>query len=277
MDAWGVTQPPINKHSHVPREDFYEISKNVFCVADGITRDPLIPEDWTEVKQAEALEHYPNPSPAAAAAQLAVESFIISASASSTETALMAANQSIAELNRGQVCDYLRHDFAACVAVGGKIEDSQLHWASVGDCQVAIFSREGSRLFLSPNGLENFSAAVRENPGNWRDPARRVEIRRRFRNNPENPAGYGALTGEKTAEHFMMSGQEPLPDGVVVLFFSDGFAPTLERPDFWKVFQQGRKEFLRWELELAQANPEKYGHERTMIVVRLKDEEPTAK
>ncbi len=263
---WGITLPNV-QYPEMPREDFYAFDELNFCVADGITRDPLINPDWTGVEMKAALKHYPNPSPAAIAAETVAKAFVIAVQNLPAVGALQAANTKVAELNKNLSCDYLRNDFAACIAAGGKIEGNELHWASVCDCQIAVFSVAGQQKFLSPNGMEKFLTTTHKNPGNWRDPARRVEVRRDFRNNPANPAAFGALTGEQSAEHFIISGHEKLESGDVIIAFSDGFAATIKHPNFWPNFQKSRDAFLEWELTLAEKDPEKYGHERTMVVV----------
>lgn len=266
--VWALTLPNI-AHPELPEEDSFAWQDNCFCVADGITRDPNIPTDWTGWKTEEALLHYPSPSPAAEAARATVEEFINCAVKHSSSEALKFANRKVAAINEKINCDYLINDFAGCVAAGGRTVNNALDWASIGDSFVAVFSPEGEQTFCSPDGLTNFYGRSAQNPGNWRDPAQRVRVRRDFRNNPNNPDAYGALTGEKAAEHFIMSGRHQLHPGELVVFFTDGFLDSVKQPDFYEKILAGQDVFTRWSLNLAKADGKKFGRERTIIVVRI--------
>jgi len=88
-----------NRHGNlVPPEDAYAVKGGVVCVADGITRDPLIDPDWRGVDTEEALRHYPNPSPAAEAARFCCQTFVNSQAGTALKR-LKQANTAIASLN----------------------------------------------------------------------------------------------------------------------------------------------------------------------------------
>ena len=61
-------------------EDYYKINNNVFCVADGVTRDDIngnaveYPKNEEEVKK--WIKYYPNPSGSYKAAKLICNSFV---------------------------------------------------------------------------------------------------------------------------------------------------------------------------------------------------------
>lgn len=259
---------PNIKYSQLPKEDFAAVKGSRFCVADGITRDPLGQANWTGLEDLDNLKHYPKPSPAAQAAKICVETFV--ASKSSPAQALIEANQTIAKINRGLKTDYLANDLAGTVAVGVKIEGETLFWASIGDCQLAHYDDDGRIQFISPDGLNDFNDYISGVAGDWRQPGRRALIRQKFRNNPAQVingrlVSYGALTGEKKAEPFIKSGSFEFTEGTVILF-SDGFAPIIRRPDFIRRLRQGVDSFKAWAEELAHADAE-LGHERTLISI----------
>ncbi len=242
-------------------EDAYAIDGSTFCVADGITRDPLEFTDFTGYSWEELLQSYPNPSSAREAADVCAEEFIKSAS-------LKSCNDRVAELNVGRKVDYLINDFAATVAAGGKIENDTLTWQSIGDCFIAVFDRSGQKKFVSPDGVAPWTNAEDSKHGDWNKPERRKLVRSHYRNNPDEPASYGALTGEKAAEHFIMSGEAELGAGDRVICYSDGFAGVVEHPDFFENLVDGRA-FTKWTGDLAEQNYAKFGHERTLLIIKL--------
>jgi len=103
-----------------PAEDSFLCQKNIFCVADGITRDPTTPIDFGNLSKEELLKNYPNPSPAKIAADLCCQSFIKYCQKNpDPKSALVFANEKIKELNhkKNPYPDYLVNDFWACTAV----------------------------------------------------------------------------------------------------------------------------------------------------------------
>lgn len=276
MQVWAISLPNVKYGAHMPAEDSFTYNDNVFCVADGVTRDPIGLSDFTNLDPLEALEKYPNPSRAAKAAELCSASFVgllENNSDTNVNAAMVECNKRIAELNQDLVCDYLENDYAATVAVGGKIVGNQLYWASIGDCQVAVFSKDGQKKFISPDGTESWGEYERKLGSKWSKPEYRVTVRRDFRNNPEQIqegklVSFGVLTGEKTAESFIMSGQQDLVAGDIVIFYTDGFMSFVDMPEFSQKIRD-KKDFLVWQESLAATDLNKLGKERTIIVAAV--------
>ena len=242
-----------------PTEDAYAYDSDRFCVADGITRDPLKHPDFTGHPFEELLKDYPNPSLAKAAADMCVDEFVKSAS-------LASCNHRIAELNEGKEIDYLINDFAACVAAGGQLSGHKLSWSSIGDCFVAVFDRSGQKKFASPDGVVAWTNSDDSKHGDWNKPEQRKLVRSHYRNNPDEPASYGALTGEKAAEEFIKSGTVDLAPGDVVFCYSDGFAKLVDHPEFLAKVMGNKSKFEDWDHQLAKQDYAKFGHERTLLV-----------
>jgi len=255
-----------------PQEDYQKMRVNTFCVADGITRDPLKIIDFTGHTKEELLASYPNPSSASKAAHLACDAFIANADKGAKQ-AMVLANQEIANLNEGLEVDYLTNDYAGCTAVGGTIDKGLLKWASIGDCFVTV-SRSGKEVFTSPNGIIKWAKYEREHPGDWATPQYRAKVRSQFRNNPDQVVNgvcvsYGALTGENKAEFFIESGQQKLKIGDIILAYSDGFSELVNHPNFLENLQAGKAGFVKWVNTLEQSDPNHFGHEKTLVVFRV--------
>lgn len=276
MKVWAKSLKNIQYGKILPTEDSFSYHNNVFCVADGVTRDPIGIPDFTNIDPLEALKNYPNPSPAATAAQICANTFVGQLDnhpGINVRDGLVAANERIAELNEGITCDYLENDFASCVAVGGKIIGDSLYWASIGDCRAAVFSKNGERRFITPDGTQNWIEYEQTLKNRWGKPDYRVMVRRDFRNQPTKmsngkPVGFGVLTGEKKAESFIMSGEEKLLSGDTVVFFTDGFGPQADLSEFGQKVSN-ENDFLDWQKLLAEQDPDKLGKERTIIVVEF--------
>lgn len=254
-----------------PREDYHLASGNSFCVADGITRDPLKISDFAGHSMEDLLASYPNPSPASKAAQVACEAFCAHASSQGAERALLSANQAVERLNRDLKADYLTNDFAACVAAGGVVKENLLQWVSIGDCFVVIF-RSGKKIFESPNGVAEWAKYEKEHPDNWAKPEYRKKVRSQFRNNPDQIVNgvcisYGALTGEEKAKFFIFHGEQKLKQGDLILGYSDGFSNLVNHPDFIANLQAEEKKLKNWVGALEREDPSRFGHEKTLIVV----------
>lgn len=263
-----------------PIEDSFLIEDNIFSVADGITRDPISPLDFRDLSTEELLKNYPKPSPAKAAADLCCRSFIkFSRKNPNPKLALIFANNQIRKMNkqRNPHPNYLVNDFWACVAAGAVINQNKLHWATIGDCQVAIFHNGGKLKFLSPDGVEDFRDYISKNSGHWRNPDRRRYIRSQFRNNPKNIVagkcvGYGALTGEKNAEKFIISGSREIKKGDLAVLFTDGFAGVTgqkEAPRWLSKSFEDQSSFINYDQVLARKDYQKFGRERTLIAVQI--------
>lgn len=272
---------PDIKYGHLkPREDSFIIEDNIFGVADGITRDPISPVDFDNLSMKKLLKNYPRPSGAKMAADCFCKSFVdyIKSHTINNQTAVNAfkfANIEIEKLNKryNPQIDYLVNDFYACVACGGIINKSILYWSSIGDAEIKVCDKKGNFKFESPNGVASFLKHVKINPQEWGKPKRRREIRSQFRNNPNKKkngrlVAYGALTGEKNAEYFIYSGKVNLSKGDLIIFYTDGFSQTIKNKQFLKLINQKNvKKLLTLDKILSKQNYQKYGEERTLIIV----------
>lgn len=275
MEAWSLSLPNVRYGAYMPNEDSLLYGKGVFCVADGVTRDPIGTPNFADKSTEEALRGYPRPSPATQAAEICTQTFIEQledTEETNVGAAMSLCNEKIAELNRGLVCDYLENDFAGCVAAGAKIVKDTLLWASIGDCRISVFSKNGTRKFTSTDGTENWVEYEKHHPNNWSNPEYRVTVRKEFRNTKRLDNGklvsFGVLTGESSAETFIQNGEVKLDVGDIIAFYTDGCAPYVSNNEFFeKVWS--KEAFIKWQDSLAHENPDRFGKERTIIVVKI--------
>ena len=63
-----------------PEEDYYYLEDNIFCVADGVTRDliggDIRPYPKTKEEATYIAEHYPNPSGAFESSKIIADGFV---------------------------------------------------------------------------------------------------------------------------------------------------------------------------------------------------------
>lgn len=278
---YKITLPNAPYGHLMPPEDSMLTDGKVFCVADGITRDPPTPKDFRNFSYEEALEKYPNPSGARFAADVFCKSFIKPLknkipSKEKIEKSFIFGNQEIAKLNKAQIkkIDYLVNDFFGCVASGGVIHNNRLYWGGIGDCGIIIFDKSGKVKFQTPNWIKPFEKYEKKNlkkpDYNFAMPGCRKVIRSKYRNNPDENASYGALTGEQNAEKFMNFGETELNKGDLVVFYTDGFEETVRQKDFFeKIYQKTEsladQHLVPYSLSLAKKDYYKFGRERTLI------------
>lgn len=277
--VFAKSLPHIQLGHSLPPEDSFSYRGNVFAVADGITRDPRGAINWLGKDRSQLLKRYPNPSGARWAADLFCRTIVRQQpqSLAALKQSFFKANQAVARLNRRHIkqVDYLINDFFACTAAAVIKRGHTLHWGVIGDCGVMVFDRQGKQKFITPNSVAVFHRFISRSPqgdNRWALPQRRVLIRREFRNNPAQIRGgrlvsYGALTGEKAAEQFMYFGSYHLAPGDLVVIYSDGFFDLLNLKTTPKILNslQGDNSFIDYDIKYAKRNPDKYGHERTLI------------
>lgn len=255
-------------------EDYFVVKDNIFCVADGVTRDSVNGEVIPYPKNKEEVEYwvrvYPNPSGAYEAARICADSFVKYVSECKDEinenTIMEIAkktNQDIWEINKDREIDYVKDDLFCCVAVGGKIIDNTLYCFSIGDCHITLLDENFGTKFTTINNHKQFENYLdmycKENEFDWSNPKYRIMVRRDYRNKPEvkyndKEVSFGVLSGEKEAEHYIDTYKVDLTDVKYICAYSDGCEPFFED-----------KEKLK---EIIQ-NPEKLqneGKERTLII-----------
>lgn len=285
---YKVSLPNILYGHLMPPEDSTLVEGKIFCVADGITRDPISPKDFTNMSIDDSLKKYPNPSGARFVADIFCESFVkfLSKKDPTLKTirnAFIFGNKKIAELNKKHIkkVDYLVNDFFGCCASGGVINKNKLCWGGICDCGIIIYDKNGKVKFQTPNWMKLFekyeNKHLRKKGFNWPMPEYRKMIRSEYRNNAKKTVNnkcvsYGALTGEKKAEEFMNFGEIGLSKGDLIVFYSDGFEYTVQHKKFFKTIYQKDKNladqhFIPYTLSLAKQDYHKFGRERTLIAI----------
>lgn len=278
--AYTISLPNSKYGYLVPQEDVFLITKNIFVTADGITRDPTTPSDFSNKSMEEIFQKYPRPSGAKLAAEVFCQTFVDSLkdrrlSLKAVKEAFQRGNESVKNLNSKNLkeVDYLVNDYFGCVAAGGGIEDKKLYWGVIADCGIAVFNKEGKVKFQTLNDVKPFEGYVKRKKIDWKKPANRKLIRSEYRNKPNKTAGgksisYGALTGEKEAEFFMKFGKIELTKGDMVVFYTDGFEEIIKQSDFFsKIYINS--EFLNFCNKLASINYDKFGKEKSLVAVPI--------
>lgn len=279
---------PNATYGHLmPPEDATAFTDGVFAVADGITRDPSYNLNFKKKSIESLLKKYPNPSGARRAADIFCETFLRATRNRKTmrgvAEAFLSANRRIGAYNRQAIgeTDYLVRDLYGCVASGAVIRGKTLTWGVIGDCGIAVFSKTGRRKLRSPNSVEPFERHVASGAISfkWETAEGRRFVREGFRNKPDmklrgERVSYGALTGERNAEPFMYFGSCILSEGDTVVLYTDGFAPHIERKDFFPHVNFPSESLIDQHLVpyaqgLALKEPKTLGKERSLIITRV--------
>lgn len=232
-------------------EDYYATTRNLFCVADGVTRDLI---DGTSLKypstkeEAQAvIEKYPNPSGATLASTICATSFIKYAasidkvSEDSVLEVLKKINNDIGEINKSRTnIDYVKEDLYGCVAVGGIITDDYLYCFSIGDCRIKLLDDNFNTTFDTENLNHNLLPYeepkefidLYKDEWKWENPKYREYYRKNIRNNVQRfengEYSFGVLTGEETALPFVKISKVPLTNVKYILAYSDGCEECLD-------------------------------------------------
>lgn len=232
-------------------EDYYATTRNLFCVADGVTRDLI---DGTSLKypstkeEAQAvIEKYPNPSGATLASTICATSFIKYASSiakvseDSVLEVLKKINSDIGEINKNRTnIDYVKEDLYGCVAVGGIITDDYLYCFSIGDCRIKLLDDNFNTTFDTENLNHNLLPYeepkefidLYKDEWKWENTKYREYYRKNIRNNVQRfengEYSFGVLTGEKTALPFVKISKVPLTNVKYILAYSDGCEECLD-------------------------------------------------
>lgn len=232
-------------------EDYYAITRNLFCVADGVTRDLI---DGTSLKypstkeEAQAvIEKYPNPSGATLASTICATSFIKYASSiakvseDSVLEVLKKINSDIGKINKSRTnIDYVKEDLYGCVAVGGIITDDYLYCFSIGDCRIKLLDDNFNTTFDTENLNHNLLPYeepkefidLYKDEWKWENPKYREYYRKNIRNNVQRfengEYSFGVLTGEETALPFVKISKVSLTNVKYILAYSDGCEECLD-------------------------------------------------
>lgn len=260
-----------NDRHAAPREDAlaWDNDLRVFIAADGVTRD------WQAIR--DGIDAYPDPSPAAAAADLVAGTALHNALQNGPHSGcLVTTTPNVRALNErlglwGN-CNYLDRDLAGAVAAMAVVDGNDLEMTWIGDCGVAVV-RGGRLAYLTRDHLDEVTAYLAAHPAPF-DDHRRTFVRRDLRNRPGfKPDGrevtYGVITGEPEANHYFEADVFRLLPGDVVATHTDGFRPYFEREDFLRLLSGGpdcwEEELPRFTLNLADREPA-FGRERSIIL-----------
>jgi len=260
-----------------PEEDYYYLENNIFCVADGVTRDlvggEIRPYPKTEEEAKYIAEHYPNPSGAFFSSKAIADNFVkflkeeTVIDEDAVKNAITKANKAVWEINKDRQIDYVGEDLYCSVAVGGIITDEVLYCFGIGDCYIKVFDENKNEIFTTVNDhtwMEVFEDEyLRNGEYNWLNPRYRLLMRAGIRNNyiitfNGKKAGYGALTGEDRAMDFVKAYKVPLENAKYIVAYSDGCMPYFENKE---------------EAEKTLENPDRIaenGSERTLIIYEKK-------
>lgn len=268
----------IMEKNNIPHvfEDFFKISSNAFCIADGITRDLLTGEAFfypkTTEEALELIKKYPNPSGASKAAQTCAENFIKYISKLDTNIInkkdifeiVKKINLDIAQINKNRNIDYIVNDYYCCVAVGGIFTNNLLYCFAIGDSKIQLLDENLNTLFDTSDSTEtntyDYSSSLRymQKKYNWNDKKYRKFLRKKIRNNVFlkriKKYTFGALTGEKKSLNFVKIYQFPLENVKYILAYSDGCEEVLQNKE---------------KISNVLQNPEQIAnetHEKTLII-----------
>ncbi len=259
-----------------PEEDYFYFDDNIFCVADGVTRDLIGGEIKPYPKTKEEAEyianHYPNPSGAFEASKIISNHFVeylkenkekFNDIKDAVKESIKKANSDVWRINENRKIDYIGQDLFCSEAVGGIILGDNLFCFGIGDCYIKVFDENEKEIFSTENDhewMEKFEKDyLKSGEYNWMDPRYRLLIRGALRNNyivtyNGEKVGYGALTGEDSAINFVKIYKVPLINAKYIVAYSDGCMQYFEN-------EAETKETLK--------NPDRIkndGSERTLIV-----------
>ena len=144
-----------------------------------------------------------------------------------------------------------------------------LYAFSIGDCHIALLDKNKKIQFETINNHKQFEDYLqqvycKENSYDWNNNQDREMIRRDFRNNPKKEykgkeISFGALSGQKEAEHYIDTYQVSLKGIQYICAYSDGCEPIFA---------------LQEKIEKIITNPEclqEEGKERTLVIYERMD------
>lgn len=244
-----------NGIQHVLEDKFYA-DDQIFCVADGVTRDFVdgsqmkYPETMEDVKQ--ILKKYPNPSGAARAAKDCVNNVVTylkekqktnePVEEEDLKKAVEYANFTIGKINEGRKIDYLAEDKYSCVSVGGILNQEEIQAYVIGDCGMVLLNGQYQAVFDSmretkdkPDFFIKFGEKYFPKEFNNSHPFYRKYIRKNVRNNlrllHKGVNNVGILNGDGKAIDFIRYYHFPNNNIQYVLAFSDGCYELINSPE----------------------------------------------
>lgn len=226
-----------------PQEDYLIASDSppVFAVSDGVTLNFK--------KLLENKTIYPAPSPSGEVARIFCEAVARSArgeydgfGAERIMEIFKKANGEVARYNRKIGKSGISGNITGFYAATGAfavIKDDKAYWASICDSFVAHFNREMNLKFMSSGSC----------------------------------VPYAVINGEERMADHLEKGVFDLEKGDRVFVLTDGFEYYVKNPGFLKLFinwndaLKGR--IAEFSEEMILKDPEKYGHERSLIAILI--------
>ena len=236
----------------LPREDSFNVSGyamagekiNILAVADGITRDPPVPFSqkipnittrigralyglsylayWFGDPAQKSADHFTKEF----VAQIEAICPILGVNEERVFNGFRHANNTARDLIKNNI-DFLLRDYPGCVASAAVISRDRVYYASIGDCGVAVFDKEGRIKDKTNHG--GIVAEEHIDGFNFREPRWRAYWRTHFRNKPEAKSprtgenfSFGAITGEPEAMHYVSPKSSSFDSGDFVLAYTDG-------------------------------------------------------
>lgn len=262
---------PAQNPSH-PIEDRLLISDKypIYAVADGVT---LALKD---------KEYYPDPSPVAEVAEIFCKTAVEESeqiyndlTSDGILKVFKEANTKLGEYNKKHAHKSPDQDLFHTTASLAVVKENRVYWGNVGDSEINLFSRDKRRLFQTPRMQKGYTnhpperekMAVHE----------KMKLDRALGRNKISQdgylLGYGVLTGESAALNYVDYGAVAYAKENLLFVITDGFTPYLELPKFINLFLEWPKDIEKvvrgFTQEMANKNPELFGKERSIIVVKL--------
>lgn len=226
-----------------PQEDCLVDSETppVFVVADGVTLNFM--------KLIETDTKYPNPSPAGDVARIFCDAVIEQAKENYSSVdeneainIFKEANKKVGEYNnkvgKNKVSGNIT-DFYAAAGSFVIIKDTKAYWVSICDAFVVHFNKDMNKKFMSSGSC----------------------------------SPYAVINGEERMVEHVEHGVFDLKPGDRLFVFTDGFEHYMKNQDFLNLFKNWADDLndriAQFSHEANLDDPEKYGHERSIIGVTV--------
>lgn len=237
-------EPMYGAFAKHPQEDSSAISRTlpIFAVADGVTLDVL--------KLIEHAKAYPRPSPAGNVARIFCESLISSAEElyssfdeSCLHTTFHEANVAVdhynTEIGESVYAGNITNRYAATAAYA-VLKERKVYWATLCDSFFLHCDKDLNVIFRSSGVCEP----------------------------------YAVVNGDNNMSKYLESGVRDVAPGEKIFIYTDGFGDYMKEPEFLHFFMslddsEVHKKIKEYSHTMNKQDPEKYGHERTLIAIEI--------
>ncbi len=231
-----------NNYSY-PQEDYLFTSDDpaVFVVSDGVTLNVM--------KLVENNMSYPNPSPAGEVAKIFCEGVVESVKkkyrtfhTDTLKEVFVEANAKVRMYNEAIGKTDISGNKTGFYSATGSfvvIRGDKAYWLSICDSFVAHFDKDMDVKFMSTGVC----------------------------------TPYAVINGEENMVEHVEGGELHLEEGDMIFVFTDGFENYVKNPDFQKIFLHWNnsleKQISDFSDRMIAEDFEKYGHERSLLVVSV--------